>query len=171
MIYLIVLPIHEFGLIKLGQYSNFSDYNLCSTFESNDTKRYEEILKTCINSVEMNCETNLYEAHTSYYDQLNDKDPEHTKIIITPKTNFITEYEQKYRMDWFEWLYNFGGTVGMWFGWSALSFSEFMSLFKQFLNKSYNIISFITMYQYMRRICRNLRSNNRVTPFISDKRN
>ena len=37
-------------------------------FKRNDTKRYEEILKTCINSVELNCETYLYQAHTTYYE-------------------------------------------------------------------------------------------------------
>ena len=140
------LPIHNYGLIKLGHHSNFSDYNLCSTFKSEDTKRYKEILKTCINSVDLNCETNIYEAHTSFHDHSTNKDPEYTKIIILPKNSLITEYEQKYRMDWFEWLYNFGGTVGMWFGWSALSVAELMLLLKQNVSKIYKFITLMTMH-------------------------
>ena len=56
-----------------------------------------------------------------------------TRFHIFPKYSLITEYQQKYRMDWLELLYNIGGTIGIWWGWSALSLPSIIYLIKMIL--------------------------------------
>ena len=52
------------------------------------------------------------------------------EINIIPKYNLIIEYNYKNKMDLNDLVYNCGGIIGMWFGWSALSITSlFLSIY------------------------------------------
>ena len=57
------------------------------------------------------------------------------ELYIIPKYNLIPEYRYKTRMDFMDWVYNSGGIIGMWFGWSALSIANLFLLCKIYLTK------------------------------------
>ena len=110
-------------IIRLERDLNHFKYTICpineSIFHSFKTKK--EMQKQCLRSLKLKpfCETQIFNIFNNH--RINDKN--FTQIIIIPKNNFIPEYKQNYRMDFNDWIYNCGGIIGLWFGWSAMSMS------------------------------------------------
>ena len=66
------------------------------------------------------------------------KTPNKNPVIdIIPKTRSIIELETVNKMDIWAFIYNFGGFVGLYFGWSAVSFSN---IFDKFSTHSYKML-------------------------------
>ena len=108
--------IDVFSWIRTERDLNHFKYTVCPKFDVN--LQFINDISFCAKINEHLCEKLLFKVfnnHRSY-----DK-PFSTQINIIPKNNLITEYKNVYRMDFMDWVYNFGGIIGMWFGWSALS--------------------------------------------------
>ena len=66
---------------------------------------------------------------------------EYSVIEILPKTTPIMHVKITYKMDFWAFIYNFGGIVGLYFGWSAISFSTLFT--NKYFTKIYNMIKMI----------------------------
>ena len=121
----------------------------------------ESFDETILNSIDKFCFKPYLETDCkiTIYKVINDKilmrnyyknDSRRWKINIFSKSSLIIEYQQKYRMDWLELLYNFGGTIALWFGWSALSITSIFILFKQISIKLFNkcLTIFLKLFDY-----------------------
>lgn len=93
--------------------------------DSNKTLNYE-LLELCLDFYEDNCVIDLLDFNT--YSRPH-SDSNSTQINIIAKNNLIVEYKHKYEMDYNDWVYNSGGIIGMWFGWSALSITDLLIYF------------------------------------------
>ena len=138
-----------FAFIRLKRDLNHFQYTICpKTIGNNSISIIKPMAERCFDKIIHSFETtilNVFNNHRKF-----DK-PSSTKINILFKTNFIPEYKQNYRMNFNEWVYNCGGIVGLWFGWSALSMSGlpyllqhyfklikiYFNHLKQYLSKNY----------------------------------
>ena len=98
--------------------NNYSKPRLCSdnNLMPNITISHR-VRSKCQKSCPPKCQTifnNVYERKKFKY---NDK-----RVIIFEIRSQVT-YIERYRMDIWELIYQLGGVVGVWFGWSALSIS------------------------------------------------
>ena len=118
--------------IRVDRDLNELQYKICSKETNVNQSIIQTNIRNCVNSIEADCEIQMFDVFNYYK-------PNHqmfsTQINIIPKYNLITEYKQKHRMDWSDWLYNCGGIVGIWFGWSALSVSTIIVLIGRYLSK------------------------------------
>ena len=109
---------------------DLNHFSICpKNIGNNNYSIIESIINRCFNKIVYSCETHIFSAfnnHRKYEKQLS------TKINILFKTNFIPEYKQNYRMNFNEWVYNCGGIIGLWFGWSALSVSVIPLIFQHY---------------------------------------
>ena len=77
----------------------------------------DKIMYSCIRKHPVLCEKDIFSIYNNYRSIKSNS----TKILIYPKRNLVTEYHKNYILDFNDWVYNFGGIVGLWFGWSVLS--------------------------------------------------
>ena len=66
-------------------------------------------------------------------------------------------------MDFNDWVYNFGGIVGLWFGWSALSVTEVIFYFKSIPRKLQIIYFHLKHYFIQRKIFRETKNFSFIT--------
>ena len=84
------------------------------------------VISKCINECQFDCELGLYKF-TKFYNYNPIYGNNIIPIKIIPRSNLIVQYEEVYVMDGWELIYQLGGVVGMWVGWSALSIAGFMN--------------------------------------------
>ena len=115
----------SFGFIRWKRDILENHYILC-----NQSYNKEIIIDTfihkCINKCQLDCELGLYKI-TQFYDYNYNSIQNIIPIKIIPRSNLIVQYEEQYVMDGWELIYQLGGVVGMWVGWSALSISSIMT--------------------------------------------
>ena len=115
------LPLYKSAnIFHLKRDLNYFEYTICpintsfiDSFENLETRN-----KYCRSKKKFRCETQIFSVYNNH--RISDK-PLSTQINIIPKNNFIPEYKQIYKMDFNDWVYNCGGIIGLWFGWSAMS--------------------------------------------------
>ena len=109
--------------IRLERDLSHFQYTICPINESKIylNKMIEKTVKMCEISLKLKpfCEKQIFNVFNNH--RINDKN--FTQINIFPKNNFIPVYQQKYKMDFNDFIYNCGGIIGLWFGWSAKSLS------------------------------------------------
>ena len=76
----------------------------------------------------------LLDVYKSEFETTN----EYSVIEILPKTTPIMHVKTTYKIDFWAFIYNFGGIVGLYFGWSAISFSTLFT--NKYFTKIYNIV-------------------------------
>ena len=114
--------------IRLERDLNQFQYEICPKNITNDPSLVNSTLHTCSAKINPFCETQLFEVFNNYKEY---NKPFSTKINIIPKNNLMPEFKQKYRMNFMDWIYNCGGIIGLWFGWSALSVAALPQLIIQ----------------------------------------
>ena len=75
------------------------------------------LILNCIDDCKFDCELRLVKVKR-FYDKIFDND---INIRIIPKLKFNVNYQQIYVMDGWELIYQLGGVVGMWAGWSVIT--------------------------------------------------
>ena len=119
-----------YSWIRLERDLNHFQYTFCpKNIGNNSHFIIYSIFIRCFYKNIYSCEThnfNVFNNHRKY------EKPFSTKIDILFKTNFIPEYKQNFRMKFNEWVYNCGGIIGLWFGWSALSVSVIPLIFQHY---------------------------------------
>ena len=129
----------SFGFIRWKRDIIEDKHIICnySNEEINNTIIYD-----CINKCQFDCELGLYKlTHLHNFNHHYDNFLNNYIIItIIPKSNLIVRYEEKYVMDGWELIYQLGGVVGMWIGWSAVSIGSIT-------NKIYFITKIIKLNQ------------------------
>ena len=128
------LPIHlNWYLIRWERDLNFLKYSICPINTTINYKLVNKIIYSCIRKYPEWCEKDIFSVYNDYRQIKSNS----TKILIFPKQNMVTEYQKNYIMNFNDWVYNFGGIVGLWFGWSALSLTGVIfyikSLYKNLL--------------------------------------
>ena len=109
---------------------DLNHFSICpKNIGNNNYSIIESIVNRCFDKVVYSCETHIFSAFDNH--RKNAKKFS-TKINILFKTDFIPEYKQNYRMNFNEWVYNCGGIIGLWFGWSALSLSVIPLIFQHY---------------------------------------
>ena len=86
----------------------------------------DKFIYECINECQFDCELGLYKI-TKFHNHNSNYGDNITPIKIIPRSNFIVQYEEVYIMDSWELIYQVGGGVGMWVGWSAVSIVSFLN--------------------------------------------
>ena len=84
------------------------------------------IILKCIKECQFDCELGLYKI-SQFYDYNSGFGDNIIPIKIIPRSNLIVQYEEQYVMDGWELIYQLGGVVGMWVGWSAISIASFFN--------------------------------------------
>ena len=119
--------------IRLERDINHFNYTICpKEFKINMTRNQMEQFNKCRNIYQIPCETQLFNLYNNH--RIGNKKYQY-EINIIPKYNLITEYRYKNRMDFMDWVYNCGGIIGMWFGWSALSITNCLLLIRYYIKK------------------------------------
>ena len=159
-----------FGFIRWEKNIIDNNHNLC-----NQSYNQEIIINTfidkCIDECQFDCELGLYKI-TKFIDHYTLSGDNYIPIKIIPRSNLIVQYEEQYVMDGWELIYQLGGVVGMWKGWSALSVISILNnLFiitnimkyklKLLLNISKNLIDKLKIISnlkiYFRTFCRKMK--------------
>ena len=101
-----------------------NNHILCDQSYSKEIEIYTFIFE-CINECRFNCEFGLYKIKPFYdFNPIYRNNDINVKII--PRSNILVHYEEQYVMDGWELIYQLGGVVGMWKGWSALSITSIL---------------------------------------------
>ena len=126
------LPLMDIRIpILLNGDEDYILYNFCpDNFEisQNVSKIALKIMKSCTELRPPQC-TFLYS--NVYKTNIMKNTDKSTKMIysVTSQVSYI----EKYRMDYWELIYQLGGIVGVWFGWSALSVTSIAIYVKPFI--------------------------------------
>ena len=172
---------YDWGFIRLKRDIMEDKHKICNE-SSYKLIKYHTIMHKCINECEFDCELGLYKVtqfnNYNYHDDFNTPHHNYTTIIIHPKSNLIVHYEETYIMDGWELIYQLGGVIGMWVGWSAISITSILNKYyliclciKYFQLKLINIlnycrIKFINFYKLIKTIFMLLRII--LSPFIKN---
>ena len=155
----------NFGFIRWKKDIIESNRDICNLTDNLKIRENDYILK-CIDECKFDCELVLSKV-TAFYPKVYIKRQNYILITIIPKSNLIVQYEEQYVMDGWELIYQLGGVVGMWVGWSAISISS-IRLTKSELTKQYSqfkiltsqIILHINNYcWFINRVCNNSSEN------------
>ena len=97
-----------------------------------------KIFDECYDTLRPDCEMQLFNVHNTV---LNIETKDSTEINIIPVNTIMTQYTEKYRMSFNDLIYEIGGIIGVWFGWSLITPSEIIPMlilkFKRILNNEY----------------------------------
>ena len=115
----------SFGFIRWKRDLMENNYNLCNQ-SYNKVIEIDTFIRQCIKECQFDCELGLYKI-TQFYDFNPLSGDNNNQIKIIPRSNIIVQYEEQYVMDGWELIYQLGGVVGMWVGWSALSITSILN--------------------------------------------
>ena len=107
-------------------------FNLCNQ-SYNENIIFDTFIRKCINNCQFDCELGLYKI-TQFQDYNPFSRYNYIPIKIIPRSNLIVQYEEQYVMDGWELIYQLGGVVGMWAGWSAMSIASISNNFFSIIN-------------------------------------
>ena len=107
-----------FGFIRWKDIMK-NNYILCNQ-SFNEEIIIDTFIYKCIHDCEFDCELGLYRI-TPFYDYNPLSGDNNNQIKIIPRSNLIVQYEEQYVMDGWEFIYQLGGVVCMWVGWSVIS--------------------------------------------------
>ena len=113
-----------FGFIRWKKDLLENNHILCNQ-SYNEEIEINTFIRKCINECQFDCELGLYKI-TPFYDYNPVSRNNDINIQIIPRSNLIVQYEEQYVMDGWELIYQLGGVVGMWVGWSALSIASIL---------------------------------------------
>ena len=117
------LPAFKSNLfVRFERDLNHFKYTVCPKSVKIDGKLRIKTLTKYYHQNKPFCEIILF----TVYNNLRPNDKNITVINIIPKNNLISEFKQNYKMDFNDWVYNCGGIIGLWFGWSAMSITAVM---------------------------------------------
>ena len=153
--------IPPYTLFHLDNFIFKNNYTLCNNNTGKGTM-IRKFITECINEFLSDCELRLMKVRPLYEPQVK-LNYDEIHITIIPKPNLIIKYAQVYVMDGWELIYQLGGVMGMWLGWSAVSISNiklskqkilyYLDKIKIILMKIY--LSLITYCHRFYRICKN----------------
>ena len=108
---------------------HYSQYDLCP-YNINKSQHhiYQAMRNECIELCPDNC---LFVYSNVYKTKIMKNKDKSTKMIYRVTSH--VSYIEKYRMDYWELIYQLGGIVGVWFGWSALSVTSIAQHIKPFI--------------------------------------
>ena len=111
----------------------------------NNNQTFYTIMLNCMNNCHFDCELRLMKVKQFYdrRDKLSDND---IRIRIIPKSKLNVNYQQKYVMDGWELIYQLGGVVGMWAGWSVMTIHQLK--YKDLFRKASKIIKYLKSLSY-----------------------
>ena len=114
--------------------------HICNRTEISNIQQYtlDKYIYECIKECQFDCELILSKVTPSYKNDIL-SNHSYIQVDIIPKSNLIVQYEEKYTMDGWELIYQLGGVIGMWFGWSAISVSN-INLVKSQFTKQYRYL-------------------------------
>ena len=142
------LPIfNSDALIRLERDLDHFGYTICPFNMRINFTITKHIIFECVWMDPDWCEKNIFTiTHQSQPTKTNS-----TKILIYPKNGLITEFQKNYRSDFNDWVYNCGGIIGMWFGYSALSITSLILFIRHNWKKSWLITKKLVINYYYRR--------------------
>ena len=159
---------YNFGFIRWKKDIIESNHNICNQTDNLKIREDEYILK-CINECKFDCELILSKV-TLFYQKYDTKRQNYIPITIIPKSNLIVQYEEQYVMDGWELIYQLGGVVGIWAGWSVISISN-IRLTKSQLTKQNGELKILTnqIILHMKNYCWMMkRVYNHLAEFLSN---
>ncbi len=121
-------------------------YKFCSIEKIGNKSLSLEILKKCKLSLESECNVNLFETKSSL---IRLKGIHNRTIVnIIPEISIKPEYSESLKTDLNELIYNCGGIIGMWSGFSAVSITHYTVnfLFTKFPKLLKTLFIFLTHY-------------------------
>ena len=122
-------------VIRLERDLIYFNYKICPNNITTDNISQDDLisrLMDCYNKFPNICESQIFNVINNH--QLSVENIPY-QFNIFPKYNLITQLKYKNRMDFNDWVYNCGGIVGMWFGWSALSITSVLLIIKYYFKK------------------------------------
>jgi hypothetical protein len=104
---------------------SFLRYRICDTEYSNESMIYslrEKCLQNCSNECEsINFNTKL---------EIRSKEVMETIVEIFPIKSLHFRYIETLKMDFNQLIFNCGGILGLWFGWTAISVVDLVTIFR-----------------------------------------
>ena len=118
--------------IRLERDLNYFRFDFCR--KQIDLNKISNLYENCFNRCPSQCNILLFNVN-HYTEQANLNN--HTIINIIPKYSNELLYIESYRMSLFDLMYEIGGIVGLWFGWSAISLLQLSTILLIYLHKAF----------------------------------
>ena len=100
-----------------------------------NNKKIFYMYRKCAKQCPSSCNIPLFKVN--HYTKKSFISNNSTIVNIIPKYSNELSYIESYRMSLFDVMYEIGGIVGIWFGWSVTSLSHFITILIRYLSKSY----------------------------------
>ena len=128
--------------IRVERDFNYFGYKLCPYFHNITLNSSQNIMIKCINNCKFGC--NQQYLNVRKY-EINGKNDRKTTINFFPKYIINFDFKETVKMDFNDLIYECGGIIGMWLGWSFISISSVIENIKIFISYIYKIIEILIL--------------------------
>ena len=105
------------------------NFNFCPDHINIDYNSVEKNFDKCYEILSPDCEMQLFNVHNTVLNTQHNTDTKgSTEINIIPVNTIMTQYTEIYRMSFNDLIYQLGGIIGVWFGWSLITPSEIIPM-------------------------------------------